>query len=151
MIGYGEAVSEHDLTVDPDKLTAILAARLAAIVPDGFDVRAMDGTLWYSFYADRLPGHYRGGPSGMHVVETFDAYEDESHADRIVYIAERALDNLQDVIDETSHEPWPGTVTPPWPYAEIRGELLQLWYGGRKITDEPILACEPIALASLLP
>jgi hypothetical protein len=58
-------VAESDLVVDPDKLTVILAARLAAIVPDGLDVRAIDGTLWYSFYADRLPGphrKYRGGP-----------------------------------------------------------------------------------------
>jgi hypothetical protein len=144
-------VSESDLVVDSDKLVVVLAERLAAIVPDGFDVRAMDGTLWYSFYADRFPGHYRGGPSGMPVVDTFAAYEDESHADRIVYIAERALDNLQDVIDESTHEPWPGTVRPPSPHAQIRGEMLHLWYGGPDINDEPVLACEPIALANLRP
>jgi len=83
-----------ELTAEANKLTVVLAERLAAIVPDGFDVRAMDGTLWYSFYADRYPGHYRGGPSGTRVVETFDAHENDSHADRIVYVAERALDNL---------------------------------------------------------
>lgn len=147
-------MAESDLVVDPDKLVAVLAERLAAIVPDAFDVRAMDGTLWYSFYADRLLGphrKYRGGPAGTMLRGDFDAYEDESHADRIVYLAERALDNLQDVVDESTHEPWPGSVRPPRPYAQIRGEMLHLWYGGPEITDEPVLACEPIPLASLQP
>jgi hypothetical protein len=144
-------MSESDLVIDADKLAVALAERLAAIVPDGFDVRAMDGTLWYSFYADRFPGHYRGGGSGTSVVATFDDYEEESPSDRIVYIAKRALDDLQDVIDESSHEPWPGTVRPPSPHAQIRGDMLHLWYGSPEITDEPVLACEPIPLTSLRP
>ena len=38
-------MSERDLDVDPDELAVILAARPAAIVPDGFHVRAADGML----------------------------------------------------------------------------------------------------------
>jgi hypothetical protein len=36
------------MDVDADRLTESLASRLAAIVPDGFHVRAADGMLWYS-------------------------------------------------------------------------------------------------------
>ncbi|HUC25789.1 MAG TPA: hypothetical protein VMA73_24030 [Streptosporangiaceae bacterium] len=44
------------MDVDADRLTDILAGRLAAIVPDGFRVRACDGALWYSAEPGRFPG-----------------------------------------------------------------------------------------------
>jgi hypothetical protein len=138
--------------VDPDKLTVILAARLAAIVPDGFHVRAADGMLWYSCDEGRFPGqvnNYRPGGSGTYVRHNFDAYKDDSDADRIAYVAVKALDELQDLIDEATHDPWPGDVTPPRPHAQVRGEMLHLWYGGPDIGDDAVLACEPIPLASL--
>ena len=34
--------------VGADRLTQVLAGRLAAIVPEGFQVEASDGMLWYS-------------------------------------------------------------------------------------------------------
>jgi hypothetical protein len=139
--------------VDPEKLTAALADRLAAIVPDGFEVRASDGVLWYTYAAGRFPGQlnrYHGGESGTYVRDNFRAcQEHSSDADSAAQVGRQALDELQDVIDEATHEPWPGTVSPPKPYGQIRGEMLHLWYGGRDLTDEPVLACEPIALASL--
>jgi hypothetical protein len=42
--------------VDADKLTQALAGRLAAIVPEGFHVGALDGMLWYSADHGRFPG-----------------------------------------------------------------------------------------------
>jgi hypothetical protein len=147
-------VSERDLDVDPDKLAVILAARLAAIVPDGFHIRAADGTLWYTSDAGRFPGqtnNYQAHGAWTKVRQNFEAYEDKSDADRIAYVAAQALDCLQDLIDEATHDPWPGDVTPPRPYAQVRGEMLYLWYGGPDMSDDPVLACEPIPLASLQP
>jgi hypothetical protein len=44
------------MDIDAGRLTETLAARLAAIVPDGFHVRAADGMLWYSADQGRFPG-----------------------------------------------------------------------------------------------
>ena len=147
-------MSERDVVVDPDKLAVILAARLAAIVPDGFHVRASDGMLWYTYDAGRFPGQlnrYDAGGAGTYVRNNFYAQEDSSDADRIAWVGRQALDELQDVIDEATHDPWPGTLRPPRPYGQVRGERLHLWYGGPDISDDPVLACEPIPLASLRP
>lgn len=148
-------MSNRDVVVDPDKLTAILAARLAAIVPDGFQVRVSDGMLWYTYAAGRFPGQlnrYHAGQSGTFVRQNFCArQEHSSDADVAAWVGRQALDELQDVVDEATHDPWPGTVSPPKPYGQIRGEMLNLWYGGADVSDEPVLTCEPIPLASLQP
>jgi hypothetical protein len=148
-------VSERDLEVDPDKLAVSLEARLAAIVPDGFHVRAADGMLWYSCDSGRFPGqlnNYSPGAAGTYVRDNFEAHaEDLSHAESAAAVARGALDGLQDYVDEATHDPWPGKVRPPGPYAQVRGETLHLWYGGPGIGDDPVLACEPIPLASLQP
>ena len=52
------------MAVDVDRLTAILADRLSAIVPAGFHVEADDGMLWYSADQGSFPGQsgdYRVG------------------------------------------------------------------------------------------
>ncbi len=64
-------------------------------------------------------------------------------------VAAQALDELQDYIDEASHDPWPGTRTPPRPFAEMRGAELHLWYGGPDVNSPAILACQPIPLAQI--
>lgn len=139
--------------MDPDKLAAILADRLAAIVPDGFQVHASDGMLWYTYAAGRFPGQlnrYTPGRTGTYVRDNFYARQEvSSDADSAAWVGWQALDELQDVVDEATHDPWPGTVRPPKPYGQIRGEMLHLWYGGPDISDEQVLACEPIPLASL--
>jgi hypothetical protein len=96
--------------------------------------------------------NYSPGASGTYVRLNFEAYaEDASHADSAAAVARQALDELQDFVDEASHDPWPGTARPPRPFAEVRGEILHLWYGDRDRTDRLLLACEPIPLASLRP
>lgn len=147
-------MSEPDLIVDPDKLGAALATRLAAIVPDGIHVRATDGMLWYScagrFPAD--PKSYRPGSAGTYIRDNFEAHaEDLTDADSAAAVAWRALDELQDFIDEAIREPWPGTTTPPPPNTEIRDQTLHLWYGEPDNSSDPVLVCEPISLASLRP
>jgi hypothetical protein len=38
---------------------------------------------------------------------------------------------------------------PPRQYAEVRGQMLHLWYGGPDINAAAVLACEPIPLGDL--
>jgi hypothetical protein len=125
-------------------------------VPDGFHVRAADGMLWYSGESGRFPGqlnNYTPGASGTFVRENFEAHaEQASQAQSAANVARQALDELQDHVDEATHDPWPGTVRPPWPFAEVRGETLHLWYGGPAADDEPVLVCadpagQPASLA----
>ena len=87
-------MSEHVAGVDPDKLTAILATRLSAIVPDGFQVRASDGMLWYSYGAGRFPGQlnrYGAGGVGTFVRDNFYAYQEDSNdADSAAWVGRQA-------------------------------------------------------------
>ncbi|MGH3205829.1 MAG: hypothetical protein ACRDOA_08295 [Streptosporangiaceae bacterium] len=134
--------------MDVDELTALLADRLAAIVPAGFHVQAADGMLWYSADEGRFPGQqgdYRVGRAGTHVRDNLGAYG-ETDADNLTGVAVQALDELQDHISEATHDPWPGARAQPRPYARIRDAMLHLGYGD---PDAPILACAPIPLAAL--
>lgn len=128
------------MDVDLDRLTAVLAGRLGAIVPAGIHVEAAAGMLWYS--ADQVAGR-----SGTHVAENFHTH---GHTDeqRLVGVAAQALDELQDYVDEVTTEPWPGERTPPQPHAQVRHEMLHMWYGSPD-HDRAVLACEPIPLAEL--
>jgi hypothetical protein len=141
----------QDVDVDLSKLTVILADRMAAIVPNGFHVEAAEGMLWYSADEGRFPGqagNYRVGRSGTYVRDNFNAHG-RSEDDRIAGIAAQVLDELQDYIDEATHDPWPGQSTPPRAYAQVRGRMLHLWYGGPDVDSAAVLACEPIPLAHL--
>jgi len=139
------------MDVDADRLTETLASRLTAILPDGFHVEASDGMLWYSADEGRFPGqlsNYDVGRVGTHVRDNLEAYGDTAE-ERVAGIAAQALDELQDYVDEASHDPWPGNGTPPRPFAEVRGQALHLWYGGPDITSPVVLACESIPLVQI--
>ena len=134
--------------MDADALTALLAGRLAAIVPAGFHVQARDGMLWYSADQGRFPGQqgdYRTGQAGTYVRDNLGAFGD-TDADAVTGVAARALDELQDYVSEATHDPWPGPRAQPRPYARIQDALLHLGYGD---PDAPVLACTPIPLAAL--
>ena len=136
--------------MDADALTALLAGRLAAIVPAGFHVQARDGMLWYSADQGRFPGQqgdYRTGQAGTYVRDNLGAYAD-TVADGVTRVAAQTLDELQDYVSEATHDPWPGTRAQPRPYARIRDAMLHLGYGD---PDAPVLACAPIPLAALDP
>jgi hypothetical protein len=139
------------MDVDVDRLTQMLAARMAAIVPAGFRVEALDGMLWYSAEDGRFPGQlgdYRVGRAGSHVRDNFEAHG-ETAGERIAGVAAQVLDELQDYVDEATHDPWPGERTPPRACAEIRDTLVHLWYGQPGTSGHVELACEPIPLASI--
>lgn len=137
------------MDVDVDCFASLLAARLAAIVPDGFHVELEGDMLWFRSDQGRFPGQlgdYNAGSRGVWPHEDFitcTKYEgtaEECAAD----VARHALGVLQDYIAEALHDPWPGQRARPEPRAEVRGSMLHLWYGD---TDEAVLACEPISLA----
>lgn len=138
------------MEVDPDRFAARLAARLAAIVPAGFQVTLEDDMLWFRSDEGRFPGQqgdYHTGSSGIWAQEDFlTCMEYQGTAEECVADAARhALDALQDYVAEATHEPWPGERTMPEPHAEVRGSMLHLWYGA---ADDAVLACEPMPLAS---
>jgi hypothetical protein len=148
--GFDRAES-HGMEIDADRLTVTLAARLGAIVPDGFYVSAADGMLWYAADSGRFPGQSsdcRVGRSGTYVGDNLRAHG-ETIEDQLTGIAMQAFDELQDYVDEASHDPWPGMRTPPRPLAEIRSGILYLWYGESDLTGPVALACEPIPLVEI--
>ena len=141
----------RSMEFDTDRLAEALANRPAAIVPDGFHVRAADGMLWYTADAGRFPrqlSNYRAGQAGTHVRHNLQERGDTAE-DSIAGVAAQALDELQDYVDEASHDPWPGTRTPPRPFAAVRGQAIHLWYGWPDITSPVVLACEPIPFAEI--
>ena len=134
--------------MDIDNLTALLAGRLAAVVPPGFHVEAADGVLWYSADQGRFPGQQgdsRVGQAGTHIRANLGVHGD-TDAENLIGIARQALDELQDYISEATHDPWPGTIAQPLPHAEIRNSMLHLWYGD---PASSALTCTPIPLRNL--
>jgi hypothetical protein len=137
--------------VDIDRFARILADRLAAIVPAGFSVTARDGMLWYTAAPGKFPGqqgNYWVGSAGTHFRANFGLHG-ETAEEHVAGSAEQALDELQDFIDEATHDPWPGSRIPPRPHAGIRGLALHCWYSGPEPETDAVLACEPIPLAEL--
>lgn len=129
----------------------MLADRLAAIVPAGFSVTARDGMLWYTAAPGKFPGQQgdnRIGSSGTYVRDNFGVHGATAE-EQLAGLAAQALDELQDFIDEATHEPWPGSRSQPRARAGIRGQSLHLWYGGPEPEANTVLACEPIPLADL--
>jgi hypothetical protein len=135
--------------IDADRLAVLLAASLAAVVPDGFQVELAGDMLWFRSDPGRFPGQqgdYNAGSAGIWPQEDFATcreYEgtaEECAAD----VARHALDALQDYVAEATHEPWPGQRVMPEPRAQVRDSILHLWYGD---ADTVVLACEPIPLA----
>lgn len=137
------------MALEADALAVLLADRLGAIVPAGFHVRADAGMLWYSADQGRFPGQLgdgRPGSAGTHVQANIGAYG-PTDADNIIGVAVQALGELQDYIDEATHELWPGDGIPSRLGAEIRDSAVHLWYGD---PDSAVLACDPIPLADVL-
>ncbi|HEY2240735.1 MAG TPA: hypothetical protein VGI21_18185 [Streptosporangiaceae bacterium] len=140
------------VVVDVDRLIALLADRLAGIVPDGFRIDADHAMLRFSAEAGRFPGQsgtYHVGPSASHVRQYFEVLPG-TVADRLVGVGVRVLDDLQDYVSEATHDPWPGRTAQPTPQGELREGQLHLWYGGRH-GRQAVLACAPIALTDLGP
>jgi hypothetical protein len=93
----------------------------------------------------RFPGQtgdHRVGQTGVRVRDNFDLWG-QTVEERILHACVQALNDLQDYIDEATHDPWPGDSSPPRPYAEIRDARVILGYGTPGAT---VIVCEPIPL-----
>ena len=140
------------VVVDTDRLTALLADRLSAIVPDGIWVEASGGKLWYSAEEGRFAGqsgNYRVDRASSYVRDNFEVLTG-TVADRLVGVCVQVLDELQDYVSEATHDPWPGRTAQPTPQARIHQAELRLWYGGPH-GRQAVLACTPIPLTALGP
>jgi hypothetical protein len=133
------------MDIDFGALTVLLAGRLSAIVPAWFRVYAADGMLRYTPTQGKpgLSGGDGVGTLGSYMRDNFDAHGD------LAAVAAQVLDELQDIINEATHDPWPGERTPPRACASIRGEALHLWYGEPQQDDHIVVACDPIPLTSI--
>lgn len=102
--------------------------------------------LWYAAEPGRFPGQqglYQVGSSGTYFLENFYLHGENEEGHPVVAVTIQALNELQDFVDEASHDPWPGLRRAPRPNAEIRGSELHLWY---EDGDEVVAACRPIPL-----
>lgn len=139
------------MDTDLDKLTLILAQRLAAVVPDGFHVEAAAGMLWYSADKGRSPGQdgsYRVGRSGTYVRDNFAAH---GQTDRSVLPAlpHRHSTSSRTTSAKPTTPPWPGQRAQPRARASVRGRMLLAWYEGTGHSSGLVLAIEPVPLAEL--
>jgi len=128
--------------VDSHKLARALADRFQRVVPKGYQVYEDQGMIWY--YGRSSPDGYGGGSSGSYIAENL--HYGDTVEEQVAWCAEQALSALQDHVDETSTEPWPGKRTVPQAHAAVIEGKLHMWFGD---ADSPVLECQPIDLASL--
>ncbi len=134
-------------SMDADAVTQELADRFRSVVPEGSHLEVgSDGTVWLcSCDEGRFPGQqgdFKPGMAGTHLRSNLRAVS-ATDAERAVAAARQALDDLQDYVDEASHEPWPGLHRPPSARAEVREGCLHCRYVDG---DEVVLELDPVPL-----
>lgn len=134
--------------MDTDGLVRALADRFRAVVPDGFHVTSgSDGTVWFSCDEGRFRGqlgNFQPGTAGTPLRHNLLTVAG-TPAERISAAARQALDDLQDYVDEASHEPWPGIRRPPSARAQVRDGVLHCWYvDGNTV----VLELDPVPLVA---
>jgi hypothetical protein len=125
-----------DLNVDA--LTELLAARLSDVCPDPQSVRAERGMVWVA-------------GAGIDVAQ-LAADDEQSVEQRLISLAEQALETASEALSEITAEPWPakGGMFPggfPPIRARISDGSLFVSYGE---PDAPILELAPIRLAEII-
>lgn len=132
--------------MDAGALVREMADRFRAVVPRGFHVAiGSDGTLWFSYDQGRVPGQqgvFQPGTAGTHLRHNLLTVSG-TPAERVVAAAKQALEDLQDYVDEVSHEPWPGLRRPPSARAQVSDGLLHCWYVDG---EEVVLELDPVPL-----
>jgi hypothetical protein len=121
--------------VNSERLALELAERIREVVPVGISVRVDKDMLWF---ADES-----GFGSGTYACQVLNTEEEQEPSHRLVEACWRALDDLQDFIDESTTDPWPGDETLPKPGAWIEGDEVVLWYGD---AEHPALRLRPLPL-----
>jgi hypothetical protein len=121
--------------VNAETLALELARRMRDVVPVGIRVSAEGDMLRFGHGA-------RPFSSGSYACQWL--YQgDGPPADLLTTACWRALDDLQDFVDENTTEPWPGTRTPPEARTRIEDGAVLLWYGD---PESPDLTHEPLPI-----
>jgi hypothetical protein len=124
--------------MSPDAFARALVERLSPILPLGFSARA-EG----DFVAVDAPGGLGGGTALAGQLDQ-DDLTPQDYADA----AWSVLSLAQDVVSETTTEPWPAAIGPgrdlAEPGAQIAGGTIRLFFGAE---DQPVLILPPIELS----
>jgi hypothetical protein len=135
------------------QLAAALAARLNAVVPHPFRVRAEDDrvALYHGDAFDSSIG--LAAVLDQEVDPRAAAGERDSFAWFAAMVSESVLSSVQDGVSEATAEPWPplSHSRMAYPGARTDGKVVYLWYGPdyeREIEAE--IAFPPILVADLL-
>jgi hypothetical protein len=135
-------------------LAATLAERLETILPPPFHVRAEGG--WVSYFngddwdgSSDIAGVLDQDSSAANADS--DQHDETPPVDRVASICWNVLSSAQDMISETTREPWPrlphGGMANPGTRAE--GGLVYLWYGpDAERDDTAVLSLSPIELGT---
>lgn len=122
----------------PTDFARELSARLAPLLPAGFSVQA-DGEA----VTIDPPDHVLASTSLSHIDPDDPDPEDYASA------AWNVLSMAQDVVSETSGDPWPAGLGPgtdlPEPGTRVEGRAVHLWFGPE---DEPVLTLDAIELVT---
>ncbi len=90
----------------------------------------------------RFTSVWRSGTSGTYACQWL--YQGKGEAERLdAEACRRALDDLQDFVDEETTEPWPGSRTVPAADTRIEDREVRMWCGDG---DESVLLLEPLPL-----
>jgi hypothetical protein len=123
--------------ISPTQLARALVERLAGILPPGFAARA-EG----DFVAIDAPGGLGGGTTLAGQLDQ-DDLTPQDYADA----AWNVLSLAQDVVSETTTDPWPAAIGPgrdlAEPSAQIEGDTIRLFFGAE---DQPVVILPPIDL-----
>jgi hypothetical protein len=121
----------------PEQFAAALVQRLVAILPAGFTARA-DGDL----VAVDAPDGFGAGTALAGLLDR-DDLNPQDYAD----VAWNVLSMAQDVVCETTTDPWPAAVGPERDLAEpgtrVDGGTIALWFGAE---EQPVLTLPPIEI-----
>ena len=126
------------------KLAALMASRLARVVPPPFAIGATDSGV--GVYIGREALTLLGGSNAASIVEDDD---DRTAGERIESAVAAIMDGVQDCVAEELREPWPSLdrVTMALPNTRRDEKRICMWFG----EDEraPVVALSPIEIADL--
>ena len=121
----------------PADFARALVERLTPILPAGFTARAEEGVV----HIDAPDG--LGAATSLTELLDLDDLGPQDYADA----AWAVLSLAQDVVSETSTDPWPAALGPGDDLAEpgtnVDGERVVLWFGAE---EQPVLTLPPIEL-----
>jgi hypothetical protein len=111
---------------------------MQAAVPVGIGVTVRQDMVLFD-----AAGLGQGGTAGTYACQWIHLGEGEQD-ELIVEACRRALDDLEDFVDEATTEPWPADRgQPPRPAARIKGQTVRLW---SREAEQPVLELEPVPL-----